>query len=93
MKAGLCEDRQWKVHTSSNTAWVKGAQETILGPADVTVVGADFGDLLFVAVDTPEGTNVISVDEAFGIFLLALHGRGEGDAADEELLQHAHYDT
>jgi hypothetical protein len=33
-------------------------------------MGSDFGDLFFITLDTPEGTNVISVDEAVSIVLL-----------------------
>ena len=34
------------------------------------------GDLLFVTLDTPEGADVVSVDEAVGIVLFAVVGVG-----------------
>ena len=37
-------------------------------------MGADFGDLFFVTLDTPEGTDVISINEAVSIVLLAVGG-------------------
>lgn len=37
-------------------------------------MGSDFGDLFFVTLDTPEGTDIISVNEAVSIVLLAVGG-------------------
>lgn len=58
------------LETSSDAAGVESAEELELGPVQMAVVGSYFGDLLFVALDTPEGANVVSVDEALGGVLL-----------------------
>lgn len=56
--------------TSSDAAGIEGAEESELWPVENSVMGADFGDLFFVTLDTPEGTDVISINEAVSIVLL-----------------------
>ncbi len=38
-------------------------------PMHMSVMSTNFSDLLLIAVDTPEGTNIVSVDEALGPFI------------------------
>ena len=58
----------------------------------MSVVSADFGDLLLVAVDAPEGADIIPVDEAFGVFLFGRDGASEGETPQQSLLEYTHID-
>lgn len=60
--------------TSSDAAGVESTEEPELWPVEDAVMGADFGDLFFVTLDTPEGADVVSVDEAVSIVFLTLGG-------------------
>lgn len=50
--------------TSANTAGVVSTPGSELRPGEMSVMRAHLGYLLLVALDTPEGTDVITVDEA-----------------------------
>ena len=56
----------------------------------MSMMGANFSDLFFITMDAPEGTNVISVDEAFRILLLAWKSVAHGHATKQNLLEDAH---
>lgn len=60
--------------TSANAAGVVGAPGPELRPGEMSVMRADLGHHLFVALDTPVGTDVITVDEA-PLLLLRLRVR------------------
>jgi len=51
----------------------------------MSVMSAHFSDLFFVALDTPKGSNIVSVDEA--VFLLSCLGVGKPSSkgAQDEL--------
>lgn len=38
------------------------------------MMGSNFGDLFFVTLDTPEGSDVVSINEAVSIVLLTVGG-------------------
>ena len=57
--------------TSSDAAGIEGAEESELRPFEDAVMGSDFGNLFFVTLDTPEGADVVSINEAVSIVLLA----------------------
>lgn len=63
------EDR--KGGTSANAAGVICTPGSELRPGEMSVMRAHLGHLLLVALDTPVGTDVITVDEA-ALFLLRL---------------------
>jgi hypothetical protein len=67
--------------TSANAAGVVGAPGSELWPAEVTVVGANFGDLFLVPLDTPMGSDVISVDEALFLLVCLAVGEASGKSA------------
>jgi hypothetical protein len=60
--------------TSSDTARIKGSKESKLWPVKDSMMRSNFGDLFFVTLDTPKGTNIISINEAISIVLLAVSG-------------------
>jgi hypothetical protein len=60
--------------TSSDAAGIKGSEEPELWPFENSVMGSDFCDLFFIPLDTPEGTDVVSINEAVSIVLLTLGG-------------------
>lgn len=66
------------VITSTYAAGVERAQEPVLRPTGVPAMGTNLGDLLLVAVDTPESTNIVSVDEASRILFLAGESIAQG---------------
>jgi hypothetical protein len=57
----------------------------------VAVVGAHLGDHLLVALDAPEGTDVVSVDEAVLLLLCLREGESRGESAQDELSPDVHY--
>lgn len=59
--------------TSSDAAGVIRTPGSELRPGKMTVMRTNFSHLLFVALDTPKGTNVVSIDKA----LLLLLGLGQ----------------
>lgn len=67
--------------TSANAAGVVGAPGSELWPAEVTVVGANFGDLFLVPLDAPMGPDVISVDEALFLLVCLAVGEASGKSA------------
>lgn len=69
----LKEENKRKV-TSSDTTGIKSSKESELWPVEDSVMGSDFGDLFFITLYTPKGTNVISINEAVSIVLLAVSG-------------------
>lgn len=71
MKGGkkLLQVEGGKGSTSADAAGVVGSPGSELWPGEVTVVCAHLGDHLLVALDAPEGTNVITVDEALLLLL------------------------
>lgn len=54
------------LEASAEGAGIVSSEEAVLGPLHVAVVGAHFRHLFFVALDTPEGTDVITVAPALG---------------------------
>ncbi len=66
--------------TSSNTAGVVGAKKAELRPMYMSSVGTDLRNLFFVTFNTPEGTNIVSVDEAFGWLVIAQGRECESNA-------------
>ena len=60
--------------TSSDATGVECSEESELWPVKDAVMGSDLGDLFLITLDTPEGTNVVSVDEAVSIVLLGVGG-------------------
>lgn len=51
---------------------IESAEESVLWPGEMTVVGTNFGDHFLITLDTPMCTNIISVNEALRLILLAL---------------------
>ena len=70
----LLKEENKREVTSSDTTGIKGSKESKLWPVEDSVMGSDFGDLFFVTLDTPKGTDVISINEAVSIVLLAVSG-------------------
>lgn len=55
--------------TSSDATGVECSPGSELRPGESAVVSTYFGDLFFVSLDTPVGSNIVSVDEAlFSLF-------------------------
>ena len=78
------------LETSAHAARVEAAEEGELRPVHVSLVGADLGDLLFVALDAPEGTDVVSVEPALGLGVRVVLGVEEpegcsGDSVESRL--------
>ena len=53
------------------------------------MMGSNFGDLFFVSFDTPEGSNVVSVDEALG-FLFFIKGVGYDSPSKQNFGSYIH---
>jgi hypothetical protein len=49
-----------------------------------------FSDLLFVSFDSPEGADVISIDEAFLIVLTGGEGESRGTGGENKLSGYIH---
>jgi hypothetical protein len=60
--------------TSSDTTGIKGSKESKLRPVKDSMMRSNFGNLFFITFDTPKGTNIISINEAISIVLLAVSG-------------------
>lgn len=58
------------LNTSTDAAAVIRSHEGILRPVEVAVMGSDFRDHLFVALDAPEGTNIVTIKPALSLTLL-----------------------
>lgn len=58
------------LETSSNAARIESTEKSELWPIKNSVMRSYFSDLFFITLDTPEGTNVVSINEAVGIVLL-----------------------
>jgi hypothetical protein len=57
----------------------------------MTMMSSYFGNLLFITLDTPEGSNVISIDKAI-FFLLSLGvGESSGKSPEYEFSRKIHY--
>lgn len=64
--------------SSSDGTTIEGSQEVELRPAHVSSVSSDFTDLFFVSLNTPEGTDIVSVYETLRLLLVL----GEGKSND-----------
>ena len=76
--------------TSSHAAGIIGAPCSELGPRHMSVMSSDLSDLFFIALDAPEGTNIVSVDKTV-VFVLGI-GAGETghECAQNELPRDVH---
>lgn len=63
--------RAERVLTSTNTAGIVRAEESELGPGHVPMMGTYFTYLFLVPLDTPECTNIITIDKAPRLLLPA----------------------
>jgi hypothetical protein len=55
------------LEASSDTSRVVAAEVVERWPVHVALVRADLGDLVFIALDAPEGADVVSVQPALGL--------------------------
>ena len=62
------ENSHWEL-----PATVISAQELELRPAEVSSMSTDLSNHFFVTLDTPEGTDVVSVDETAGCVVLLVN--------------------
>jgi len=58
--------------TSSDTGTIVSTEESELRPVEMTVMGTDFSNHFFVTLDTPMGTNIISVHPALSFIGILL---------------------
>ena len=76
--------------TSSHAARIVGAPCSELGPRHMSVMSSDLSDLFFVALDAPESTNIVSVDETV-VFVLCTRASETGhECAQNELPRDVH---
>ena len=68
------EGTNLRLITSSDAAGIESSEESELWPFKNSVMWSYFGDLFFVTLDTPEGTDIISINEAVSIVLLTIGG-------------------
>lgn len=61
--------------SSSDRTTIEGSQEVELRPAHVSSVSSDFTDLFFVTLDTPEGSDIVSVNETLRLLLSLREGK------------------
>jgi hypothetical protein len=58
--------------TSSDTGTIVSTEESELRPVEMTVMGTDFSNHFFVTLNTPMGTDIISVHPAFSFIFVLL---------------------
>jgi hypothetical protein len=58
--------------TSSDTGTIVSTEESELRPVEMTVMGTDFSNHFFVTLNTPMGTNIISVHPALSFIFVLL---------------------
>jgi hypothetical protein len=64
------------LEASSNTAGVPTSEVSKTGPVHVSVVSSYVGNLVFITLDSPEGSDIVSVKPALGLLIsvhLAVH--------------------
>lgn len=82
--------RIWKGVTSSNATWVESSPGTELWPGDMSVMSSNFSNLFFVALDAPESSYVISVDETLLLLVAFSKSVTQGEGAQKQLLRDIH---
>jgi hypothetical protein len=61
--------RAERVLTSTNTAGIVRAEESELRPGHMPMMGTYFTYLFFIPLDTPECTNIVTIDKASRLLL------------------------
>ncbi len=77
--------------TSSDTARVVSTPSSELRPGEMATMSAYLSDLFFVTLDTPEGSNVVPVDEAVFLFFSLGVGKPGSEGAKNEFPCDIHY--
>ena len=75
------------LEASADAAGVEATEEGELRPVHVALVSADLADLLFVALDAPEGTDVVSVQPALGLGVRVQLGVEEAQSSSSDSVE------
>ena len=87
---GTEENREYRlIITSPHASRVVGTEESKLWPGIMSMMGTNFTHLFLISLDTPESSNIISIEEATG-FLFFCHAVGEGSPSKQNFGYNIH---